>query len=561
VLVAGLALPFILHQNAWYEWANALWLLKLQVAHVAAHGLPTYFIDAGGQYFYPQQLFYAGPMLAALAYPALVLGSWPVFAAAAAASFGAASAGVSWAARNLGVPPGLAVVPGVLFACTPYTVSNLYGRGDWAELVATAGVALSLGAATSLLTARRTAALDAAALAASVAIVAGTHNLTLLLGALLAPLLAVALAPLLRVPRRELGRRLAWVLAGALIGLALCGAFLVPNVWLGGRTIIGRFSLSFLNALHGFERPGTIFDPFPGQPSVASATDLHTQTIVVALVWLLIVGAVAALRHRLERRVLASLGLLLLLGIGLALLTVNPSWWQSFPHVLTTIQFTFRMVTFLALVTVLAIAALLTVPAVRRNHLAISLLLVATVWQAGLAVYLATSAQARGGPTVPTPARVRVGHLPSSFASDQQRDYRLVAPHPLAYPAQRADVKPVGNDSPPEVHLYGSQPPGSLVRTTIVSSPLVRVAGDVTVAGETFNGFAVLRVRRSPWTATVSSVCSTTCLRAVSGRAPIALLAGRVLSVLGALLLAGLAVSGIARRRRARAVHGRAPPA
>lgn len=104
MLIALLALPFTVSQNSWYEWSNASWLLELQTAHVHAFGTPSYFTDAAGMLFYPQQLFYAGPLVSVLAYPAVVLGAWPVFAAVTALTFPAMSAGVSWTARNLGVP-------------------------------------------------------------------------------------------------------------------------------------------------------------------------------------------------------------------------------------------------------------------------------------------------------------------------------------------------------------------------------------------------------------------------------------------------------------------------
>jgi hypothetical protein len=163
-LAVGLiALPFIVHQNAWHEWANALWLLDLQTAHVAAHGIPTYFINPRGggaagpvteQYFYPVFPFYGGTTFSLLAYPAVVFGTWPVFAASIAGAYIAASAGLSWTARNLGVASRLAVMPGVLFALTPYIVSNLYGKGAWTELVAVGALGVALGAATSLTSGR-----------------------------------------------------------------------------------------------------------------------------------------------------------------------------------------------------------------------------------------------------------------------------------------------------------------------------------------------------------------------------------------------------------------------
>ena len=552
MLVACIALPFIIRQNSWSEWANTLWLLDLQTAHVSAHGLPSYFLDAAGSYFYPQFLFYAGPTLAALAYPSVVLGTWPVFAATTAFSFGAASFGVSWTARNLGVPQRLAVVPGLLFATTPYMVSNLYGRGDWAELLAVGCLAVALGAGTSLLFGRaRSEPAVMAVLALAVAGVAGTHNLTLLLGALFAPLVAVSLTPLLRSSQRLILRRYTFVLGAALVGLALCGAFLVPDVWLSSRTIIGRASgpWDFVTMANGFDRFDIVFDPLPGQPTAGAGTYVHTQTLVLPLIWCLTVGPVAAARRWLDSRTALVLGLL---GAGTAavtLLIIDPSWWRSFPPWLRTIQFPFRLVTFLALLTVIMVAVLLAAPAVRRSRLAIGMLLAATAWQVGLAGYLALNAQPRGSPGAVEPGSIRANAVPVSYAFGQRVGYRLATHDPIRAPSEQARVAPVGDDSPPVIRLSGSQPAGTLVATRVVESPLIRLTGGATVIGATTLGFSVLRVDRSPWQATVRSVCNV-CIGALGGHEPLALFAGRFTSLVGVLALFGLLAAAVLARRR-----------
>jgi hypothetical protein len=490
-------------------------------------------------------------MLGILAYPALVLGPWPVFAAAAAGAFAAASAGISWTARNLGVAPRLAIAPGILFAVTPYTVSNLYGRGDWTELLAVGFLAVALGAATSLLTGRaRSEPAALAVLTLAVAGIAGTHNLTLLFGALLAPVLGVALLPLLPGSARLLRRRFALVFAGALTGIAVCGAFLIPNAWLSGRTVTGRYSYLFLTELRGFDRPSVIFDPVPAQPSGSSGTYLHTQTLVAPLIWCVAAIGLAA-RRWLPRRAGVTLALLGVSIVAVTLLIANPSWWHSFPHLFTAIQFPFRLVSYLALLTVIVIAVLLAIPALRRSCTAIALLLLATAWQIGLAGYLALSAQPRGARVDPTADSVRASRVPPGFARGQQIQFRLVTQNPIRPPRQQASVAPIGDDSPSLVHLSGSQPVGSLVATRVVASPLIRFAGDVSVAGASEDGLDVLRVNRSPWQATVRPVCNT-CLGAITGRAPLALLAGRVASLFGTLVLLGLIAAACRRPHRMR---------
>jgi hypothetical protein len=556
-LAVGLiALPFVLDQNAWYEWSNALWLLELQAAHVGAYGLPTYFIDAPAQYFYPNFVFYGGTTFSVLAYPAVVFGSWPVFAATTALSFIAIAAGIGWTARNLGVPSRLAVVPGILFALTPYTVSNLYGRGAWTELVAVAGLSVALGAATSLTSDRaRNRPWTILVLALAVATIAGTHNITLLFSALIVPLLLVALLPLAGGSRGELVHRHLLVLAGAVIGVAACGAFLVPDVWLSDSTLTSAIAHTFLVQLRGFDGLGVLFSPLLVQPRVTMPTDLHTQTLLLPLVWVVVVAAVALLRRRLPRRTTIALAVLCFAIIAIAVLIANPSWWLSFPAALQAIQFPFRLVTYLALFTVLGVIALLATPALRSSRLATVALLVICAWQVSLAVVLATTAKARGGEPhpAPTPTSVTAASVPTAFAQGllQAKQFRLIGGDLPAVPT-RAQVQPIGDDTPPEVTLSGDGSPGSLVATSVVDTPLIHVSGQARVAGSTSEGFVVLRVTgtdRGEWRARIAPACSS-CLRAITGQAPAALLIGKLASLLGVLALVGLAVAG-ARTRTA----------
>ena len=562
--VGLIALPFVIDQNAWYEWANALWLLDLQTAHVGAHGLPTYFIDAPEQYFYPNFVFYGGTAFSVLAYPALVLGTWPVFAASTVAAFIATSAGIGWTARNLGVPPRLSAIPGVLFALTPYTVSNLYGRGAWSELIAVGALSVALGAATSLTSGRaRNVPWTVAVLAGAVASIAGTHNITLLFSALLAPVLALALLPLLTGERRLLIRRHLLVLAGALTGIAVCGAFLIPDLWLSKRTLASTISHSFLSQLTGFDSFSSVFSPVLAQPRLSSATDLHTQTLVLPLVWLIVVSAVALRRRWLGRDGSLALALVGLVALALALLITHPAWWLSLPSVVQAIQFPFRLVSYLALVTTLGVIVLLRAPALRRSRAAMAALVLICGWQAGLALDLALTSKARGGEphTAPSPANIRAGTVPTAFAAGllQASQFRLVVARPLSPTATSAQVAPVGDDTPPQIVLSGSQAAATLVPTHVVASPLIQVSGQASFAGSTAEGFEVLRVgaHATPqWHARIGSAC-TSCLRALTGNAPLALLAGRVASVLGVLALLGWAIAGT--RARTRPAGGREP--
>jgi hypothetical protein len=148
LLVGLLALPFILWQNSWWEWATPFWLLQRQAAHVSAHGVPTLFLHTASGAFNPFYAFYGGFTLSALAYPAAAIGAWPVIVAATEAAMVGGYLGIWWTARNLGLSHRLAVLPPLTFSTTPYLLSDLYGRGAWAEFLAVNAAAVVLGAAT-----------------------------------------------------------------------------------------------------------------------------------------------------------------------------------------------------------------------------------------------------------------------------------------------------------------------------------------------------------------------------------------------------------------------------
>ena len=90
--------------------------------------------------------------------------------------------------------------------------------------------------------------------------------------------------------------------------------------------------------------------------------------------------------------------------------------------------------------------------------------------------------------------------------------------------------------------------------TNIVASPLIKMTGQATFAGATVDGFEVLRVTGgggggAAWRATVSSACNS-CLRALTGQAPWALLLGRLASLIGALALLGCVIAAARVRRQ-----------
>ncbi|MCW3004460.1 MAG: hypothetical protein JWQ20_3758, partial [Conexibacter sp.] len=423
LLVALLAVPFLLHQNSWWEWANAYWLLQRQAEHVSAHGTPTYFLHTNAGAFYPHYVFYAGFTFSVLAYPAAVLGAWPVFAAATVAALVAGYLGIWWSARNLGLSARLAVLPALTFATTPYVVSELYGRGAWAELIAVSAVAVMLGGLTALLWhPERGRGGPIAALAGSGAVVAGTHNLTVLMSAIALPLILAALLPL--APRsggvRGLARRIGLATGAIALGVALTGAWLVPDLWLGPHTSIAEPAVN--TRLLWANRPdvwiGNVLSPWPRVPPVFRGISwIHAQPPVLAMVWALV--ALAALgwahRHRPDRVTAAAAGLVAL-GAGLLLVIVDPRWWLSFPDFLQAIQFPYRLITYLAIVIAMAITVALNI--LRGRRVMVGALVLAVGAQAAMAGFIAVGSKASGKFSAPPQRQedVRVDEEPPSFS-------------------------------------------------------------------------------------------------------------------------------------------------
>jgi hypothetical protein len=570
LLVAALLIPFAVRQNAWYEWENAYWFLQRQAEHVSAHGVPTLFLHTKDGSFYPFFLYYGGFTIGLLAYPAALLGAWPVFLASMVAAVIGGYLGIWWAALSLGLSRRLAVLPASIYATTPYVLSDGYGRGAWAELVGVNAVAVMLGGWTALLRSEaRSPKLALAALVGSGAVLAGTHNVTLLMTAAVLPLIVLALLPF-TVGGMDRGAVLARLGRGAIaavLGAGLTGAWLVPNLWLGPKTYISQVTLSQegLVATAPFVRITNILSPWPVVPSeFKGAMWIYAQGPVLAIAWVLVALAVTLIASRrggVSRGVVASSVALVVLGIALLVLITHPTWWPSLPRLVQTVQMPMRLLPFVAIITAVAVSVLMVGIGQQRWRRPLMAGLVAAVAaQALIAIYVVTSGQP-GVALTATPVRhaaVTVDEEPSPFSGPGE-----------IVPAQfRVLHKPQGEQRVAATvatdldsrltsdagTLQGRARVGDRIATDIVASPLVRIAGDVRVAGRTDNGLTLLEVTRTgangAFTATVQAQCALCLSTAGSGWQ---LRVGRLITLLSAaLLLTACAVSlgRVARRRR-----------
>ena len=219
-----------------------------------------------------------------------------------------------------------------------------------------------------------------------------------------------------------------------------------------------------------------------------------------------------------------------------------------FPTTLQAIQFPFRLVSYLALTTVLLVAVLLARPEVARSRTLCGVLALAAALQLSLAGYLAVSARFLPAHAPPiTAASIRTDRVPAAYEPSQRASYRISGSAVVATPSTTAAASPIGLDTPTRVTLFGDQKPGTLVLTRVVDSPLIAVTGEAQRAGVSPDGSLVLKTLKRPWRATVQAPCDA-CL--IPHAAPAALIVGHWASLLGLVALLGLCGSALMGRRR-----------
>ncbi|MCZ4491873.1 MAG: hypothetical protein JWP53_804, partial [Conexibacter sp.] len=558
LLVGLLALPFVLWQNSWWEWATPFWLLQRQAAHVSAHGMPTLFLHTTSGAFNPFFAFYGGFTLSVLAYPAAVFGAWPVFVAATVTAMAAGYLGIWWTARNLGLSHRLAVLPALTFSTTPYLVSDLYGRGAWAELIAVNAAAVMLGAVTALLwRPERRGAGPLAALASCGAIVAGTHNITLLLSAVALPLIVLAVLPLAPRGVTTAGtvRRLAQATVAAALGVGSTGAWLIPSLWLGPDTWVALpgGNDKILRARDGLLDLTNVLSPWPVVPHTLTLRWIYAQAPVLPMLWALVACALVAwARRRRPDRVVAVVAGLTVLGAALLLLVVEPQWWLSFPAVVKVVQLPYRLIPYLGMVIALGVVVGLTGAAPARRRWMTGALVVAVVVQVAAAGWLVVNSEASGSVASRSHAGdVRLYGEPASFSTPgfmTQYQFRVVRRPTGPVPKAVLRTVDIGNVAQADVaRMRGTNGEGDRLRTPIVWSPLVRVTGGARIAGRDRLGLAIVEVTHTDalgrWTASARPQCAF-CAGALDGDAPWQLLAARLLTLASALALAAAALVG-----------------
>jgi hypothetical protein len=554
LVVLLIASPLLFTSDGFFpDFTNSIWMADYQRHAITAYLHPTLFLHTQQSgVFEPQFAFYGGTLFAVTGALAAALGGSTIaaFEILTVAAIAAAYGGIFWLARQLGVKGLLAHAPAIVFVTSAYYVTNLYGRGAWAEFMAVSALPLVLAASLRLARGRWRAG-PVLCLVAATVIFSGSHNVTLLWGATLA-LVALACYWLLSGRSRELPWR--WIGASAaLVALAigLNSWFLLPDVSYAHDTMIAGRGITW-SVTSFFNTFGVIFDPLRTVPRESETPALYVQVPVLALAW----GLIAAPLYWRQRRLRAGLITALLVLGGVLAAIMSSGVWSALPSPYQQAQYAFRLQTYVAL----ACAGLVLVGALaltrraqsgqaarsdRLLTLALGLTLAFGVavcawqlWVPNTHVYEANSsslsnrAEALGGPPTLLPRSWQALH------DYGDRSLPVVAARErfTFSPAAVKDDKLAGPAALPP----GPEP----FATNIVGGPyLVHVAGGAYVVGRTSEGELVLKRTREgsqPVDVELTAQLST----------PVLL--GRIATAASAALLLAWALAAAVRRRRRR---------
>lgn len=538
VLFAALFAPFAVRQNAWYEWANYLWLIQQQALNVRSAGVPSLFIHTHpGGVFYPWFAFYGASLWGLSAYLAIALASaWLAFLVVIAASFAAAYTGAWWLSRQAGLSRVEAHIPAVVVVASPYIfVANLYGRGDWAEATALGFLPLVFAGAVATATGRRPR-LGATAVFIGSAVIAASHNITLLWGTAYCLAIAVILLAGAHGTRAlPAGRSLAAIAGAALLGVLLSAWFLVPDIVYAHETRIYGVAPSLITRLSAFDQLRVIFWPWPVIPRGAQGT-MRLQAPVYPLLWAIFALAFAARSlGPMGRRWAAGIGGLSVVTVALL---VHDQTWTHFPLLVQSIQFPLRLHSYLVLLVAgLVLLGLRGTRGLQRGRAWLVAGVLAAGGQAALTIGVAWTTQ-------PSP-HVRVDAVsptvvPVSFPTGQQQQFRLPTKPHVNTPRMTVAISPRSAQTGVGVATRPDVTAGAKFDTNIVASPLVHVSGTVSPIGRDADGQVVVVARAAGIMRIQASAAD-----------PWPVVVGDGLSLLGLALAAGVGLWWYWPRRRA----------
>jgi hypothetical protein len=361
----SLASPLVARRGVFCcDWANSLWLLQ------AAPRLGSLYVhNRHLGLSYPVYAFYGGPLYELANLMSRLIGGHPVavYIGMWSAGIGADYACAYGFSRRVGLRRAQAHLPAIALVTAPYFLTNIYGRGAFSEFTATAAIPVVLYSAFLVLTAERPPRWAVPGLLAALAVMTGSHMITLVYGGMFLALVAGGVAVVYRDAVVDLvrhrRRRLALVGGAVLLAVALNGWYLVPGLMLGRTTSVAVSPVP-PSSYAWLTTPAMVLHGLPAVARGSSTRALYVQLPLVLIVWAL-AAVVYALARRAYHRPLGPV--LLVAGLaGCAVAVTSGAVWDALPVLFWFIQFPYRLLTYADLL----VAGLVTVALVSLRRLA-----------------------------------------------------------------------------------------------------------------------------------------------------------------------------------------------
>jgi hypothetical protein len=443
----------------------------------------------------------------------LMLGNhaWYAFDVLGVASWCSTYGGMFWIGRLCGLSRTHAHFPAICVVTSAYWITDAYGRGDWAEFIAISSIPLVIASSAAILRNGRLTLWPTVAFLTSFWIFTGSHNITLFWGALLA-LLVLAVLVLFGVRAALRPSVLARLASLGLLVVAMNSWYLVPDLLYSSSIQISHYPVTKALA---FNSPANLFDPLRNVPKSSTSSALFVQLPVIFLIVAAAELTCLILRVPCRRlKVAFALGTVFVFLTGAVVYAVP----TSLPRPFSSIQFSYRLVSYISLIVGFLVLAAINAGRRRfrsRHHqdLFFGALFVASVagmaiaiWQLWIPKTVTLSSLANRVDAVQSIARA-----PKSFYG--YRDYEDASQAVAGETSASLSLVLPSNMASGTIRVTTpSYPPGSLVQTNVAGGPaFVKIGGDFRRAGRNSFGDSVIRtLPRSGRRSTLTLSAATT---------------------------------------------------
>lgn len=430
VVLMAVIFPFSVSQNAWGEWANSFFFFTERWLDIRQGDLNLYFVHSYRTgVFYPLHVFYGGFTTLIAAATLIWLPPFFGFVFTCSISYLLLYVGTRHVAEALGAEPLVARICAFTAALSPYMITQIYGRGSWAELVGSSVSVFTLGLiARALRTSSPPTRRLIVAISLGTALSIATHNLTVLLTiAVLLPITGLLL--LTHTYSRDSSRfyNVKSLFAAVTTGLLIPQIFVLPNFLYGRLTDVAQWNSTGTGL--SFAHPGIVLNPlltFPAEQQeihrLVFGSDVEVRLFNQTNILLLLLSFATALVAIATKKSRSAAPLVILaVPISLLILEITSgNWIVSRPW--SVVQFPYRLTTYIGFFVAVCSAVVLSrigLPTVARL-VSRAFLMLLLLFTSSTAIFQANTGVATSPPNYQEPIvkDVSSGKPPPLFAGN-----------------------------------------------------------------------------------------------------------------------------------------------